>query len=291
MKLSDLDLDFRLPKPPMVLVAVLVIGAFVPMGIASAIWFKRNYFDPNPRIHIFLDMDNQAKSKAQSASEVFADGRSMRAYVPGTVAWGHDLRMPDPTMLKDDDLAYRGFEVSAETGEEETTEDENGNAVPKFLDGYPDIVEVDQAFISHGREQYMIHCYTCHGADGRGLGPTKIAMDVLAAYDQGVSSDPKKQTGTVALNPANLTTDALIDPDTSEIYHEPTSKFNKAAYANGKMFNVITMGQGTMNGLGPMIKVKDRWAIIAYVRAMQESQREALTAEAEAEAKAEAETE
>ena len=259
MKLSDLDFDLRLPKPPMVLVAVLVIGAFVPMGIASAIWFKRNTFDPNPRIHIFQDMDNQAKSKAQSHSEVFADGRSMRAYVPGTVAWGRSGSAPDPGMLKDDDLAYRGFETTLDTGELVTTEDANGNAVPKFLAGFPDIVEVDQAFIKHGQEQYMIHCYTCHGADGRGVGPTKRQMDLLASYDLGVAD--QKKTGTTPFIPANLTAEA-------------TGKFNETAYANGKIFNVITKGQGTMNGLGPMIEVKDRWAIVAYVRAMQKSQQQ-----------------
>jgi len=261
MKLSDIDLDLRLPKPPMVLVSILVIGAFIPMGIASAIWFKRNYFDPNPRIHIFQDMDNQAKGKAQSASDVFKNGRTMQAYVPGTVAWGRSANHTDPGMLKDDDLAYRGVELATETGELVTVEDDSGNAVPKFLTGYPDIVEVDQDFIRHGQEQYMIHCYTCHGADGRGMGPTKRAMDVLAQYDQGVP-DPKA-TGTTPLIPANLT--------------EP--KFAEGAYANGKIFNVITKGQGTMNGLGPMIKVKDRWAIIAYVRAMQRSQQQATAAE------------
>ena len=257
MKLSDIDLDLRLPKPPMVLVAVMVIGAFVPMGMASAIWFKRNYFDPNPRIHIFQDMDNQAKAKAQSHSDIFADGRSMREPVPGTVAWGRTVHHTDPGMLKDDDLAYRGAELNTETGELVTSEDENGNAVPKFLTGYPDIVEVDQAFIKHGQEMYMIHCYTCHGADGRGMGPAKRAMDVLATYDASVPD--VKKTGTVALIPANLT----------------DQKFAEGAYANGKIFNTITKGQGTMNGLGPMIKVKDRWAIIAYVRAMQRSQQQA----------------
>lgn len=256
MKLSDIDLDLRLPKPPMVLVAVLVIGAFVPMGIASAIWYKRNTFEPHPRIHIFQDMDNQAKGKAQSKSDVFKNGQTMQAYVPGTVAWGRSANTTDPTMLKDDDLAYRGFETTLDTGALVTTEDANGNATPTFLDGYPDIVEVDQAFIKHGQEQYMIHCYTCHGADARGIGPTKRQMDLLATYDQGVLD--KQKTGTVPFIPANLT-----DP-----------KFAKGTYANGHIFNVITKGQGTMNGLGPMIKVKDRWAIIAYVRAMQLSQQQ-----------------
>jgi len=261
MKLSDIDLDLRLPKPPMVLVAVMVIGVFVPMGLASAIWFKRNYFDPNPRIHIFQDMDNQAKAKAQSTSEIFVDGKSMREYVPGTVAWGRSANAADPGMLKDDDLAYRGFETTVDTGELVTAEDANGNAVAKYLDGYPDIVEVDQAFVKRGQEMYMIQCYTCHGADGRGNGPTKRAMDELAKYDQGVPAP--KATGTVALIPANLT-----DP-----------KYAQGLYPNGQIFDVITKGRGTMNGLGPMIKVKDRWAIVAYVRAMQRSQSQAATTE------------
>ncbi|MGB0767817.1 MAG: c-type cytochrome [Phycisphaeraceae bacterium] len=251
MKLSDIDLDLRLPKPPMVLVAVLVIGAFVPLGIASSIWFKRNYFDPNPRIHIFQDMDNQAKSKAQSANDVFADGKSMRGYVPGTVAWGRSTNRTDPGMLKDDDLAYRGFEVSAETGEKIVVEDENGNATAKYLTGYPSIVTVDRGFVEHGREQYEIHCYTCHGADARGVGPTIEAMKVLAAYDQGVPSE--KATGTLPLIPANL-----VDP-----------KYAEGTYAGGRIFDVITNGHGTMNALGPMIKPEDRWAIIAYLRAVQ----------------------
>ena len=172
MKLSDIDLDLRLPKPPMVLVAVLVIGAFIPMGIASAIWYKRNAFDPNPRIHIFQDMDNQAKLKAQADSDILPNGRAMQAYVPGTVAWGRTVHQPDPDMLKDDDLAYRGFVVDPKTGVVEYADAAEGaDPQPTYLAGYPETVEVTADFIERGRERYMIHCYTCHGADGRGLGP------------------------------------------------------------------------------------------------------------------------
>lgn len=256
MKLSDLDLDLRLPKPPMVLVAVLVIGAFVPLGVASAIWYKRNAFDPNPRIHIFQDMDNQAKAKAQSHSDIFEDGRSMRAYAPGTVAWGRSARTPDPTMLKDDDLAYRGFEVDPKTGETVLVEDDQGTPQPKFLAGFPDTVTVDRAFLGRGQHQYMVHCYTCHGADGRGMGPTKIAMDRLAK---------QPETGTVPLIVANLT----------------EAKFAEGVYPNGKMYDTIAHGRGTMGpGIGPQIEIKDRWAIIAYVRAMQKAQANPQAADA-----------
>lgn len=267
MKLSNLDLDLRLSAPPMVLVSIIVIGSFIPMGIASAIWFKRNYFDPNPRIHIFQDMDNQARGNTQSASNVFADGLTMRKYVPGTVAYGRSTTAgPDPSMLKDDDLAYRGFEISPETGETVTVDGGDAGPQPKYLPGYPETVTVDAAFVKRGQEQYKIHCYTCHGIDGRGMGPTKLAMDVWAKFD--VNAATEKKSGTVALIPANIGA-------------EPSGKFNEGVYTNGKMFNVITKGQGTMNALGPQIKVKDRWAIIAYVRAMQKSQAATLTDAAE----------
>lgn len=252
MKLSDLDLDLRLPKPPMILVSVLAIGAFIPLGLGSWVWYDRNDFQDKPRVHIFQDMDNQAKKKAQSASDVFADGRAMRHYAPGTVAWGRTVKGPDPTMLKDDDLAYRGYEVDPESGEIVTVAAGEGDAQPKYLAGFPETIEVNYDFMRQGRDQYMIHCYTCHGADGMGLGPTKRAMDVWAAYD--VNAEPNKKSGTVSLIPANL---------------QDLSRFGEPVYANGRVFNTITMGQGTMAGLGDQIKVKDRWAIIAYLRAMQ----------------------
>ncbi len=263
MKLSDLDLDLRLPKPPMVLVAVLVIGAFVPMGVASAIWYKRNAFDPHPRIHIFQDMDNQAKAKAQSSSAVFADGRSMQAYAPGTVAWGRSVHTPDPAMLKDDDLAYRGFEVDPETGEEVLVPGANeGDAETfKYLAGYPDIVTVDKAFIRRGQAQYRVHCFHCHGADGRGMGPVRRAMDELAL---------RPETGTVALAVADLT---AVNPEGTD--NAGQQKFGEALYPNGQLYNTITQGQGTMGPVGLQMTVEDRWAVVAYVRALQKAQPDA----------------
>jgi mono/diheme cytochrome c family protein len=40
----------------------------------------------------------------------------------------------------------------------------------------------------------------------------------------------------------------------------------------GEYFNVITNGKGRMPSYGPYIKVRDRWAIVAYVRALMRSQ-------------------
>ncbi len=42
--------------------------------------------------------------------------------------------------------------------------------------------------------------------------------------------------------------------------------------ADGEIFNTITNGKNTMLAYGPNVLVNDRWAIIAYLRALQRSQ-------------------
>ena len=42
--------------------------------------------------------------------------------------------------------------------------------------------------------------------------------------------------------------------------------------ADGEIFNTITNGKNTMLAYGPNVIVTDRWAIIAYLRALQRSQ-------------------
>ena len=40
-------------------------------------------------------------------------------------------------------------------------------------------------------------------------------------------------------------------------------------FRDGEIFNVITHGRSTMGAYGPNVPVEDRWAIVAYVRALQ----------------------
>lgn len=249
MKLSDIDLDLRLPAPPLLLVSVLVIGAFVPATIASAIWYKRNKMTAEPRYHIFQDMDASIAVGAQEDSVVFADRRGARPYAPGTVAWGRHTAAPDPGMLKDDDLAYRGFVVDPETGEPVRV-GEGETATPEFLGGFPTIVSVNLRFLEHGQEQYNTFCMPCHGRDGLGEGPVHDRATLLVEQN----GNP---TGTAWTAPANLT----------------DNKFAEGVYPNGQMFNTITHGAGNMAGYGSQIGVADRWAIVAYVRAIQAGSR------------------
>jgi hypothetical protein len=38
---------------------------------------------------------------------------------------------------------------------------------------------------------------------------------------------------------------------------------------DGEIFNTITHGKSTMGAYGPILPVSDRWAVIAYLRALQ----------------------
>jgi mono/diheme cytochrome c family protein len=90
---------------------------------------------------------------------------------------------------------------------------------------------VTPALLQDGREQFEIYCTPCHGTLGDGNGITK-KLGVMPSV-------------------ANLHDPRIVDlPD-------------------GEIFNTITHGKNLMGAYGPMVPVRDRWAIIAYVRALQ----------------------
>ena len=93
--------------------------------------------------------------------------------------------------------------------------------------------EVTPELIARGQERYAISCKVCHGAAGDGNG-------IAGKY------------GLVAI--ANLHQTRIRD------------------MADGEIFNTITHGKNTMMGYGDRIQVQDRWAIVAYMRALQLSQ-------------------
>jgi mono/diheme cytochrome c family protein len=98
-------------------------------------------------------------------------------------------------------------------------------------------VEVTPELLQRGRERFNITCAMCHGANAAGNGITK-------------------QFG--------LTTVVTLQDD----------RIRKMA--DGEIFNTITNGKNTMMAYGPNITVPDRWAIIAYLRALQRSQNTAI---------------
>ena len=131
----------------------LLIYALAVVTVVSIMGFRGETFT-EPPLEMFNDMDAQSKYKPQSASAFFADGRTDRIPVTGTVARGH---------LKDDEFLHYG---------------KNGDAWAK---GFP--MAVDQDLIDLGAAKYAIYCTPCHGGTGDGNGVTKFrGMAVTPTY-------------------------------------------------------------------------------------------------------------
>jgi len=96
---------------------------------------------------------------------------------------------------------------------------------------------IDARVMARGQERFNIYCSPCHGRTGQGDG-----MVVQRGYRR---------------------------PPT---YHQ--DRLREAAV--GHFFDVITNGFGAMPDYATQIAAEDRWAIIAYVRALQLSQHAAV---------------
>ena len=96
---------------------------------------------------------------------------------------------------------------------------------------------VDASVLARGRVQFMAICANCHGADGYGQG---------IIVRRGFPSPPS--------------------------YHEP----RLLAAPVGHLYDVIANGYGAMYPYKSIVDVNDRWAIVAYIRALQRSQHAAV---------------
>ena len=90
---------------------------------------------------------------------------------------------------------------------------------------------ITAGFMKRGQQRFTINCTPCHGAlaDGKGITQRIGAMAVVA----------------------NLHDKRIVE------------------LSDGELFYVITNGRNLMGAYGPNITVEDRWAIIAYLRALQ----------------------
>ncbi len=195
----------------------------------------RGRHSPGRPFEFFPDMVRQSKVKPQSQSAFFADGIGARRPVEGTVPIGYDAPEAGAKTVTSqiaDTAAAKRISVPAGL---------------TFSDG-PDYYstgmigdqwgtgipfEVTPELLAKGRERFTINCQVCHGATGSGNGVTsKYGLANIANY------------------------------------HDP--KYLKMA--DGEIFYTITNGHNSMNGYGANISVRDRWAIVCYLRALQRAQ-------------------
>ncbi len=108
----------------------------------------------------------------------------------------------------------------------------------RFVVEFP--VPVNRALLLRGQERYNVYCSPCHGLSGSGDGIVARRADAL-------------QEGTWV-------------PPLS--YHVEQVRGRPV----GHIFNTITNGIRNMPAYGSQVSAADRWAIVAYVRALQRSQ-------------------
>jgi len=93
-------------------------------------------------------------------------------------------------------------------------------------------LNVDLQFVGRGRDQFLIYCAPCHGQTGDGNGITKR---------YGIGTTPT--------------------------FHDDARR----KLTDGEIFNTITNGTQNQNmkSYADTLEPEDRWAVVAYVRALQ----------------------
>jgi mono/diheme cytochrome c family protein len=102
-----------------------------------------------------------------------------------------------------------------------------------FAAGFPASISIDATLMERGKDRYAIFCLPCHGAIGDGNGITK---------SYGMGSTPT--------------------------YHDDRLR----KMTEGEIFNTITHGKASMGAYADKLSAEERWAVIAYVRALQRAQ-------------------
>jgi mono/diheme cytochrome c family protein len=218
-----------------------------------------------------MDMQDQPKYLAYRASTTFPDGMSQRPLVEGTIPRGY---------LREDKLFYTGkgtggaqsgqlntqtggttqtvmqtsapnmqgnptsgqtpggdtnirSNVGGNTGQQQGERRPAGAGGAQEQDATVFPFPVTADVLKRGQERYNIYCSMCHGMTGYGDGMIPR---------RGFRRPPS--------------------------YH--TDQLRQAPV--GHFFDVITNGWGAMPDYATQIPVQDRWAIIAYVRALQLAQ-------------------
>lgn len=155
------------------------------------------------------DMQFEPKMLPQRGTSFFADHRSARPQVVGTVARGQE---------DEDSYFYTGVVQGA-----------NGYRQEQNLMPFPVTMDV----LRRGQERFNIYCTPCHSRVGNGLGEI-----VMRGYKPA----------------ANLHDQVRMS--------QPLSHY----------FYVMTHGYGAMPDYSAQLTPADRWAVAAYIRALQLSQ-------------------
>jgi mono/diheme cytochrome c family protein len=197
-------------------------------------------------------MAEQPSYRPLQPSDFFGDERSARHLVPNTVAWGEATGSVNSYRVGSDqpgDVFRTAVIVGSAAGPWMLawTPVLAGGPFPSYTTEFP--VPVTAELMKRGQERFLIFCAICHDVAGTGRGkivergylqPPNYALDLSRGYQRrGIEM---------------LLRDAPV----------------------GYYFEVITNGFGGMPDYAAQVPPRDRWAIIAYIRALQLSQQARL---------------
>ena len=101
----------------------------------------------------------------------------------------------------------------------------------EFIEKVSDVMTVDELLLLRGKERFNIYCSVCHGYTGDGDGLVS-------------------QSDKYPLIPTSVHSQTLMEKK------------------DGYFFDVITNGVRNMPGYSHQINAEDRWAIVAYLKAL-----------------------
>ena len=206
---------------------------FLLTGVAIvAVFGLRGQKSTGSPIEVFPDMVRQQKVRAQAPLGFFADGRGARLPVAGTVPMGYEPPQKSSEPSSGAEPVVAAMSARPRLGFSGGTDYYNSGKMGANW-GTGLPITVTAELMERGKQRFTINCAVCHGLTAAGDGITK-------------------QYG--------LTTVVTLQDE----------RIRKMA--DGEIFNTITNGKNTMLAYGPNVTVADRWAIIAYLRALQRSQ-------------------
>lgn len=148
-------------------------------------------------------------------------------------AYGESHLFADGRTMREPPAGTVQHGLGKESDEIYRGQDEYGNFISKFP------VPLDEKLMSRGQERFNIYCSPCHDKSGGGKG---------MVVQRGLTPPP------TFIDPA--------DVNGRRIMNMPV----------GEIFNTITNGKNTMPAYRSQIPTEDRWAIVAYLRALQRGQ-------------------
>lgn len=230
--------------------SILVLMACLCLIPPALVYRMQGETHSKPRLHVVPDMDWMYKSKPGQASPVIAKSNAshgetkkdfknqafgtagvMQLYPEGTIRRGG---------LREDSAFFEGIAPGGHLPPGTTDPAKE----PKWVTSFPKKLSIDGKLIERGRERFDIYCAACHGVTGIGDGLVNRRAMAFAAKGQDYS------TWTAA---KSLHDPAVVKQDV------------------GRIFDTISNGRGKMGPYKAQISPEDRWAIVLYIKALQDT--------------------